>query len=257
MYGNEKPDFEQFKEWYGDTFYAEVSQFEEKEPHLFQFLLKYRPQNLPEQFVRMRMKVDGGKLTFVSGEFIWGNQTVEFQDMLSFIKWAGGYLYVVLDREGRTIEVDKSEVENQMGGDDNAVVFFRLPAFSPSDNYLTYGADGWEWETTRIYDIKNGRKIPDGFSNGNFGFIDNEKYLYGCGATAGRDGLFGKVYNTSDLSVKYELPQGGGNKIVCSFDEGKRIVTFTITTLEVGKISSYERTNIFEYSPDTDQVTEK
>jgi hypothetical protein len=60
--------------------------------------------------------------------------------------------------------------------------------FSPDYNFLSYNYNSWDFGTSFLYDIKNGKKIDLNFPAETTGFTSDSKYFYACAAAGMNSG---------------------------------------------------------------------
>lgn len=249
--------FEDFQDLFDQAYSAKVSQIEEKAQNQYRFLVDYQDHNSAPEVYRIEAKITDGKLAVISTEKMIGEKE-RFGNMEAFAKQENGYHYVILVRDGKEIIVDKAEIMNKEYTNIDKALYFTDPKFSPLGNYLTYNASGWEWEFTRLYDIKNKTINSNIFSPYGYGFTEDEKYFYDCEDNTMSGELYGRVYGVPGFNVKYELPFTANEttpfvSINCEYNKDKKAVIFNISTAD----SESEKNRTIEYSPAANKATYK
>lgn len=250
-----KTNHDQFKEWYGNVYSAKASQFTETAPHQYRFFVDYQDNNDSPEKYRVEMKVDGGKFIPVSSEKLL-SEIIVFGNMAAFSKQINARNYMVFSRDGIENIIDQADDFRDNMPSIASLGVFLDPQFSPNGNYLTYRVVGYEWSTTKIYDIKNKIVKPEYFSAYSHGFTDNEKYFYDCEANAFAGELYGRVFGLPAFGLKYDLSfekneNAASIGLNCEYDEYQKVIRFIIANSEESK------NRVIEYSVISNKVEVK
>ncbi len=219
----------QFREWYKDTYNAEVYGLNQLQNGNYEFRVNlYEHNKRPDEYRVVKSVIDG-KLKSVSSVQVLSE--VKYNDDLSAMAIKeGSNIKVLVYKDGKEILVESVET---MTGDHLTEGFIRareVSEFSEDGNYLEVIEYGWEWSSTYLYNVVTEEKLDVNFEFPEF--TADSKYIYDCsvgdiGSAAGFKIV--KLGNPDEVLVDmtYEdLPEGSyGYK--CTYDAEKALVEAT------------------------------
>ena len=195
------------------------------------------------------MEVSNGKIKTLSSEEIIGEKAT-FKNNSAFTEQRQGKSFVIYSDNGQEKTIDQddapSEANNFMG------LSFSSPKFSPNGDFISYGATGWEWFMTRVYDIQKNKMILQLSDDNNNGFTPDEKYFYACAISQFSGEQHGWVYSSPDFKVQYDLFGDSANanymNLDCGYDSSKKVVRITLSDHYENGQENPDQKRVIEYS---------
>lgn len=179
-YDTKKVTFAQFKAWYGNVLFADVTDIVKKSEHNYQFTVYLREDKKIEEKYMVTMEVKDELLNTLSTEKTWDNYTPEF--------------YTAVNGKIRTLYIKKDGVEKVVATVDENQYKYVYSDYKISDNnkYLMYTilGDGWGYRAVHVYDIDNAREVNLIYGPQDYGFTPDYKYFYQCSGMGESSGEF-------------------------------------------------------------------
>jgi len=175
-------------------------------------------------------------------------ETIALNDSRAFTKNMEGYNYVILEKAGVEVVVDKAP-DDPIKNVDKSLQFSELE-FSPNGNYLKYKATGWEWEMGRVFDIKNNKQLLELDSPKDFGFMNNGEYLYACAQNDFVGVYYAKVFKAPDFNVYKEIEINTSTlpiDIECKYLKDENVFVVSQMDNEKGEMAEVERVEFVTY----------
>ncbi|MFH1522189.1 MAG: hypothetical protein ABIE43_00005 [Patescibacteria group bacterium] len=227
MYLSKKVSFDEYKSWYENTIVAKTYDISKLAGNKYQYMVDLHDQNNKPAKYRVTVQVENGKLDTLLSEEIT-SEFKFFNSISVFTKNRLGYNYIILDKDSKEIVIEKAP--DNYSGNLGEALFYVNPAFSPLGNYLTYQAYGWEWSFGNVYDISKNKIVLKLSSMYQYGFSNDEKYFYACGANDMGGDYLANVYLTSNFQEKIDLfevaNKGNAMDVNCQFNKAEnKLVT--------------------------------
>jgi len=200
-YDTKKVTFAQFKSWYQNVLFADVTDVVQKGEGSYQFTVYLREKNTVEEKYLVTMEVKDGLLNTISTEKTWDNYTPEF-----YTEVTNGIRKLHI-KKGGTDKVLMTIDENQQVG---GYVFDSYKIFE-NNKYLAYTilGNGWGYRAVHIYDIDNGREVNLINGPGDYGFTSDGESFYQCSGMGMASGEF-TVFSVPTFKTFYSA----GDQIV-------------------------------------------
>jgi len=200
-YDTKKVTFAQFKAWYSNVIFADVTDIVKKGDGSYQFTVYLREKNKVEEKYLVSANVKNGLLDTFSTEKTWDNYTPEF-----YTEVVGGVRKLHI-KKGTDDKILMTIDENNKNGG------YVFDSYKISDNnkYLMYTifGDGWGYRAVHIYDIDNSREVVLLYAPQDYAFTPDYKYFYECTGMGESSGEF-NVYAVPSFNKIYS----GGDQIV-------------------------------------------
>lgn len=255
MYLQKKVNFDEYKSWYENTVVANPNNFEKLEDGSYHFFVDLEDHNSEPKKYRTIMRVENNKIKTLSSEQIT-SELISFEDMTAFTKNKQGYNYIILSKDNKEIVIEKAsdDYSKNLG----EVKKYVRPKFSPKGNYLTYLSYGWEWSDGYVYDISKNEIVLKLSSMHQYGFSEDEKYFYACGASDMVGNYMASIYSTQDFQIDTDifkiLNEGTAMNVKCELNEAENKLTATLSCFWKEKNVDCETEKIVEYNFNTDSL---
>jgi hypothetical protein len=237
----------EFRKQYKNVHYAKPYDIKIGVGGQYDFYVEYQDHNSPVKKYQVNMSVMNGKIktNFVQ---MFITERIEYEDMIAYGAIRGDESYVILEKNGKEVVVDKGEAKyDKKYTNLNNVKILKNIEFSASGNYLKYSMLGYEWGSGYIYDINKNKNVIESALTTSIKFTPDEEYIYYCagaGMSNAREGFVKSVPNfNEEFSVFGKSIDGEkypkNNEyfgVTCNYDKIDNEVIFKLSDLE-GKIS--------------------